>query len=295
MRRQAPTLEKVWTVLDLIKWGSEYFRDKGIDSPRLTIELMLCHVLREQRIRLYTDFERPLSKEELAVLRGMVQRRVRREPLQYILGEADFYGIRFEVTPDVLIPRPETEILVDRAIRFCKGRGKTIGLDIGTGTGCIPVAIAVKVPASWWTALEISPGAAAVARRNAAAAGVGEQVHVVDVDVLREVPPGPFDIVTMNPPYIPAADVATLEDEVRDHEPHSALTDDADGLTFYRRMADVWKDLIAKDGIVMCEIGHGQSQHVRDLFAATGAQVDVIDDLAGIPRIVTVRHPDNVL
>lgn len=291
MRRQTPRLEQVWTVLDLITWGSEYFREKGIDSPRLTIELMLCHVLHEQRIKLYTDFERPLTRDELATLRGLVQRRARHEPLQYVLGVADFYGLRFEVTPDVLIPRPETEILVDRAVRLIKGQGKRLGLDIGTGTGCIPIAIASKVADAWWTALEVSPAAATIARRNAAANGVADRVHVMDTDFLRHVPPGPFDIVTMNPPYIPVAEVATLEAEVRDHEPHRALTDDADGLTFYRRMGEIWKDLIARDGVILCEIGHGQAAAVRELFERSGAVVEVIDDFAGIPRIVTLRHP----
>lgn len=155
MRRHAPDVERIWTVLDLVNWGTEYFERKRVDSPRLTIELMLCDVLGVRRLQLYTDHERPLSKEELSVLRSYVRRRAEHEPLQYILGKADFYGLSFAVDPNVLIPRPETEIIVDRAIRLLREVGGQAQrcLDVGTGSGCIPVSVAFHVPHPFGKAL----------------------------------------------------------------------------------------------------------------------------------------------
>ncbi|MBP6510697.1 MAG: peptide chain release factor N(5)-glutamine methyltransferase [Candidatus Kapabacteria bacterium] len=169
MRRQTPDVERIWTVLDLVNWGTEYFERKGVDSPRLTIELMLCDVLDVRRLQLYTDHERPLTKEELSVLRAYVRRRAEREPLQYILGKADFYGLSFTVDPNVLIPRPETEIIVDRAIRLLREVGGLSPrcLDVGTGSGCILVSIAVHDPTSVWVGIDVDNGALEVARRNA--------------------------------------------------------------------------------------------------------------------------------
>lgn len=290
MPRQVPVIDRVWTVLDLIRWGADYFREKGIDSPRLTIELLLCHVLQLRRVQLYTDFERPLGKVELATLRSMVIRRVEHEPLQYIVGTADFYGRAFIVTPDVLIPRPETELLVDRVVRHGKDRGTLRCLDIGTGSGCIPITCAIQLPASQWLATDVSTAALEVARRNAEHFGVQDRVTFIRHDVLEETVPGRFDIITMNPPYIAKADVATLDAEVRDYEPHGALTDDSDGLSFYRRIASILSEHLHDDGVLFMEIGFGQADDVRRLMTEAGWQVDVIDDLSSIPRIVRVRR-----
>lgn len=290
MPRQVPVIDRVWTVLDLIRWGADYFREKGIDSPRLTIELLLCHVLQLRRVQLYTDFERPLGKDELATLRSMVIRRVEHEPLQYIVGTADFYGRAFIVTPDVLIPRPETELLVDRVVRHGKDRGTLRCLDIGTGSGCIPTTCAIQLPASQWLATDVSTAALEVARRNAEHFGVQARVTFLRHDVLEQTLPGRFDIITMNPPYIAKADVATLDAEVRDYEPHGALTDDSDGLSFYRRIASILSEHLHDDGVLFMEIGFGQADDVRRLMTEGGWQVDVIDDLSSIPRIVRVRR-----
>lgn len=290
MPRQVPVIDRVWTVLDLIRWGADYFREKGIDRPRLTIELLLCHVLQLRRVQLYTDFERPLGKDELATLRSMVIRRVEHEPLQYIVGTADFYGRAFIVTPDVLIPRPETELIVDRVVRHGKDRGSLRCLDIGTGSGCIPITCAIQLPASQWLATDVSTAALEVARRNAEHFGVQDRVTFLRHDVLEQTLPGRFDIITMNPPYIAKADVATLDAEVRDYEPHRALTDDSDGLSFYRRIASILSEHLHDDGVLFMEIGFGQADDVRRLMTEGGWQVDVIDDLSSIPRIVRVRR-----
>lgn len=290
MPRPVPVIDRVWTVLDLIRWGADYFREKGIDSPRLTIELLLCHVLQMRRVQLYTDFERPLGKDELSTLRSMVIRRVEHEPLQYIVGTADFYGYAFDVTPDVLIPRPETELLVDRVVRYAKGQGPLRCLDIGTGSGCIAVSCALQLTDSQWLATDVSAAALDVARRNADRLGVLDRMTLLRHDVLIETLPGRFHVITMNPPYIAKADVMTLDAEVRDHEPHAALTDDSDGLSFYRRMHEILPDLLHEHGVLCMEIGFGQADDVRSLMTGAGWHVDILEDLSSIPRIVRVRR-----
>lgn len=290
MPRQVPVIDRVWTVLDLLRWGADYFREKGIDSPRLTIELLLCHVLQIKRVQLYTDFERPLSKEELATLRSMVIRRVEHEPLQYIIGTADFYGHSYIVNPSVLIPRPETELLVDRVVRFGKGEGALQCVDVGTGSGCIPISCALQLPESQWRAIDVSAEACAVARINAELLGVSDRIRVEQHDFLKEELSGQYDVITMNPPYIGKDDVANLDAEVRDHEPHRALTDDNDGLTFFRRMADVVGKNLRDSGVLFMEMGYGQADPVRTIMENAGWQVDIFEDLALIPRIVRVRR-----
>lgn len=290
MRRTPPALEKLWTVIDIVRWATEYFTQKGVDSPRLTIELMLCSVLDVTRVRLYTDHERPLLKDELAVLRGMVKRRALHEPLQYILGRADFYGFSFVVTPDVLIPRPETEILVERCIRMLSGRGAVRCLDVGTGSGCIAIAVAKHVADAQWTAIDVSAGAVAVAIENTQQLDVADRVAVLQADVHAFVPEEPFDLLVMNPPYIPSAEVPTLETNVRDYEPHAALTDDSDGLSFYRMLAERAHVLVKEDAWMLIELGHGGADEVQQIFHAGGFTIDILNDLENIPRVGIVRR-----
>lgn len=290
MRRTHPELEQIWTVMDIVRWATEYFTQKEVDSPRLTIELMLCAVLDVTRIRLYTDFERPLLKNELAQLRGMIQRRVMNEPLQYILGKADFYGYSFLVSPDVLVPRPETEILVERAIRLLSAHPDARCLDVGTGSGCIAIAIAKHAAESRWTAIDVSAGAAAMAQANAESLDVADRVEVLLEDIRTYVPDVPFDMLVMNPPYIPASEVPVLDANVRDYEPHVALTDDADGLTFYRVIAERAHVLVHDSAWILVEIGFDQVNDVQQIFHAGGFTFDVLNDLENIPRVGIVRR-----
>ncbi len=277
-------LERVWTVLDLIRWGTEYFTSKEVDSPRLTIELLLCDILKISRIKLYSEFDRPVLPEELATLRSYVTRRAHHEPLQYITGTAWFYSLAFNVGPDVLIPRPETEFLIEEAIRFGRGREELHCLDIGTGSGCIPIAIATHLPHSRWTATDVSGKALDVADSNIRRHGLASRIQTKRSDILSEIPEGSFDLITMNPPYIPASEVPTLDPEVRDFEPHRALTDDADGLTFYRRLAEVAPTMLQPQGLLLMELGWASAPDVQELFEAIGA-IRFVDDLQGIPRI----------
>lgn len=290
MHQHKPVIDKVWTIIDLIRWGTTYFSEHQISSPRLTIELMLCSVLNVQRITLYSDHERPLAKDELAILRTYVKRRVHHEPLQYILGKAEFYGYTFHVTPSVLIPRPETELLVEHVINWAKGKGTIECLDIGTGTGCIPISSAKHLPESRWYAVDVADDILEVARGNAIVLEVVSNIRFEKLDVLAQPLTGSYDVITMNPPYIPQPEVPTLQAEVRDYEPHRALTDDGNGYGFYEWMSEQVATLLKPDGILVMEIGFGQQQYVTELFKRKGLSVHIKNDLDGIPRIVAVEN-----
>ena len=280
------------TVLDVIKRSTEYLEAKGVESPRLQIELLLAHVLKVPRLKLYLDFERQLSEGDLETLRAMVKRRGEREPLQYILGTTSFCGIEILVTPAVLIPRPETELLVEQAWKFLASRGDQAAtvLDFGTGSGCIAIAIARKFPACEVHAIDASEEALQVARTNTER--IGAKVHFNRGDAIEDLTsPHNFDLVASNPPYIPDAEVETLQPEVRDYEPRLALGGGREGLDFYRMIASQVRGRLATDGKVMVELGHGQEAAARAIFEGEGWFVEsVIADYAGTPRILIARQ-----
>jgi release factor glutamine methyltransferase len=284
-------MEKVWTILELVNWGKQFFEEKGIDSPRLTIELMLAHVLKMPRIQLYTAFDRPLLASELAILRDMVRRRSKREPLQYITGEAYFYNIVLEVNPSVLIPRPETELLVEMALKnLAQATSTARVLDIGTGSGCIALALAkecadkrINVEIEAW---EVSESALLLARKNAERLGIAN-ISFVKGDILNNAPDGVFDLIVSNPPYISTIEMQELEPEVGQFEPQSALTDNGDGLLFYRRFAELFPSLLTPSGMFAVEMGFGQAREVAEMFQANGCQVQTVNDLANIARVCT--------
>lgn len=281
---------KVWTALELRRWGEGYFAEKQIDSPRLTMELMLCHILRYSRLELYLHYDKPLTKAELSALKAMIARRAKREPLQYILGETEFYGLPFAIDSSALIPRPETEFLVEAALEYLVQATQPLSvLDIGTGSGCIALTIAKKSPESRVVAMDISETALALAAKNQSALGV-ENCELVKRDIFREIiVKKPFDVIVSNPPYISTEGMAELEPELLRHEPHIALTDGGDGLRFYRRFAEVFPSILAPDGMFFIEIGYGQAAEVIDLFA-DAYQCSIKNDLAGIPRILIGRQ-----
>ena len=288
-----PEVPQVWTVRDIIQWGKEFFTNRGVDEARRTIELMVCAVLDVKRIELYTDHDRPLTKDELAVLKSYVQRRIAHEPLQYILGRADFYGHTYHVSPAVLIPRPETELIVERVARMCSAQPDRMFscCDIGTGSGCIPIATILHTRNTTWLGLDVSQDALVVANKNAESLGAAARFSAAHVDILTQVPGGgPWDIVTMNPPYIGTADMDELDAVVKDHEPLQALTDHADGLTFYRRAAEIFDQLVAPSGYLFLEIGFGQQHDVENIFLSRGYLTTAIADLAGIPRLIIVER-----
>ena len=279
-------MEKVWTIIDLITWGKAYFEEKGVDSPRLTMEILIAHVLQKARIQLYTQFDRPLSDTELTTLRAMIKRRAAREPLQYILGETEFYGLPFTVSPAALIPRPETELLTEYVLKRVKQESvsEVSILDIGTGTGCIAISLAKHLPESSIYALDVSDSALELAKSNAERNGV-QNVQFGKINILETIPKRRFSIILSNPPYISTKDMSELEPEVGDHEPRIALTDNDDGMRFYRRFAEIFPGMLEEDGWFAVEMGFGQSEKIKALFAAAGFETSFINDFAGIPRI----------
>jgi release factor glutamine methyltransferase len=283
-----PGLKETWTVLKILQWTAGYLKDKGVDNGRLDAELLLSEVLQLDRVGLYLNYDRPLQAEELAAYRQLVGRRSRREPLQYILGRAEFWSLPFRVGPAVLIPRPDTEVLVEEALRRVRADG-TI-LDVGTGSGAVAIALASELPAARLVGIDVSEVALQVATENARHNGVAERVDLLRID-LACLPAGPFDLIVANPPYIPAAEMAGLMPEVRDHEPVLALAGGDDGLDCYRLLAGQAATRLQPGGWLLVEVGIGQAAVVQEIFAAAKLQEGFCrNDLNGIPRVVGGRR-----
>jgi release factor glutamine methyltransferase len=260
----------------------------------LNTELLLAHVLGLTRMELYLQFDRPLTEEELGNFKALLKRRLTHEPLQYIIGETVFMGVRLAVDRRVLIPRPETEILVEEAISFLKGRGEDARrvLDIGTGSGNIPIAIARFLAGIDVLSVDASAEALELASSNVERHGASG-VRLERWDVMRDgLPPGPFDLILSNPPYVPAADLPGLQVEVRDFEPQMATTDGGDGLSFFAEILQgAGRGLLTRGGAVMLEIGFGQSDAVREIALRSGFRgFECVNDYAGIPRVAICRR-----
>jgi len=240
-----------------------------VDSPRLQAELLLADLLGLPRMKLYLNFERALTPAEADALRERVVRRGRREPLQHITGSASFCGFEIAVNRHALVPRPETELLAELGWSFLStlGAPPSTALDFGTGTGCLAIALAAKCPAATITATDISADALALARENAAKNRVIDRIEVVQGDGLAALPPeSQFDLIISNPPYVPSAEIMTLQPEVRDFDPRVALDGGTDGLDFYRRLAAEAKPFAGPRGKIMLEFGDGQAEAVRRIF-----------------------------
>jgi len=277
-----------WTLLKMVKWGTDYFQNKGIDSPRLTIELLLCKLLNIQRIEIYTNFEKPLIPEELSELKSMIKRRVKREPLQYILGSVNFCGLDIVVNENVLIPRPETEFLVETIKLHYKKDVALEVLEIGTGSGCIAIALAKHFENIKVLAVDVSENALTIAKINAEKAGV-ENIIFNRINILSDVIKSKFDLVVSNPPYISKDDHSQLTPEITNYEPISALTDGGDGLGFYKKYADIYSDIIIPNGRMYLEIGYGQKKEISEIFMNKDLNVDFLNDSMSIPRIAIVK------
>jgi release factor glutamine methyltransferase len=282
------------TVLSLIQKSTAFFTEKGVGEAKLSAEYLLAHVLRQKRLQLYLRFDQPVAEEELSEYRSLVRRRLSHEPLQYIIGSTEFYGMEYAVNPDVLIPRPETEHLIDVVLDLHKSellRPDIRILDIGTGSGAIAVTLAAQLKNATVTATDISEAALEVARRNAAAHEVSGRIDFIANDIFDgqiAADATAFDLIVSNPPYIAEAEIATLQPEVRDFEPRIAATDGADGLRFYYRIAERIAELLVPGGLAVVEIGHGQSEAVRGIFKDAGMRdISVQKDYAGIDRVVS--------
>ena len=285
------------TVLEAIRRSTEFLAKKGVDSPRLQTELLLAHLLKQPRMRLYLEFERVLTPAEVDGIRGLIKRRGQREPLQHIVGSSSFCGLEIAVSRDVLIPRPETELLAERGWTFLNQLSTinpppSTALDFGTGSGCLAIALACKCPAAEVYAVDISSEALALARQNAARHGVAERIRFLQGDGFAAAPEGArFDLIISNPPYIPSGQVASLQPEVRDHDPRRALDGGADGLDYVRRLAAEAPRFLKPLGRLMLEFGDGQAEPLRQAFQEQKWIVEAIEeDYNRQPRIMVARR-----
>lgn len=277
---------ETWTIRRVLDWTRGYLAEKGVENARLETEWLLCAALGFDRVGLYVNFDKPLNADELAAVRGLVARRARREPLQYILGSQEFCGLEFAVTPAVLIPRHDTEVLVAEALRRAP-HAATV-LDIGVGSGCIAVALAKQLPDAQVWGVEQSPAAIALAQKNAERHGV--RVTLFEGSLFEPFRDQRFDLIVSNPPYIPTADLETLQPEVREYEPWAALDGGADGLDFYRIIVPAAPEHLNPGGWLMVELGIGQAEAVLGMFGQTGfIDCFAARDPNGIDRVVGGR------
>jgi release factor glutamine methyltransferase len=280
------------TILEVINRGTDFLTKKGVPSPRLQVESLLAHVLQMPRMKLYLSFERKLTQEQLDAMRPLTQRRASREPLQYIVGTAPFCALELAVNKHVLIPRPETELLAERAWKFLKefGGEPATALDLGTGSGCLAIALATNVPQAAIHASDASAEALALARENATRHKANIQFY--HGDLFAPVPPSlRFSLIVSNPPYIPTARIETLDPEVRDHEPHEALDGGADGQDFYRRIATEAGAFLQPGGRLMLELDEEGAVATAEIFRGQKWIVEPLEsDYNRLPRILIAHQ-----
>lgn len=292
------SLPSVWTLASLLSWCTRYFQDKALESPRLDAELLLAHSLGLRRLDLYLKFDQPLKPQELANFKTLLKRRVAHEPVAYIIGKKEFWSRDFEVTRDVLIPRPDTETLIECVLDPLKRRRgeppcspvNFSGFEIGVGSGIIAVTLLAECPNLHMTALDISEAAIAVAQKNAQRHGVSDRLQLINADFL--IPnselqtPNIFDFIVSNPPYIPSHEIENLPASVKDFEPRMALNGGMDGLDFFRALVSFSQDHLKPDGFLAVEIAENQGESVVEIFRDAGFTTHLKKDHAGLDRVV---------
>jgi release factor glutamine methyltransferase len=282
---------RTWTILEMLRWTAEYLAGKGFDESRLNAELLLSGALGVRRLDLYLQFDRPLTDEEIAEFRGRLLRRARSEPLQYIAGHADFREIRLHVDRRVLIPRPETELLVGEVLTWSRDRSGLSVLDVGTGSGAIALSLAVEGSFDRIVATDLSEDALAVARRNLEEIAPGTPVELLAGGTYQAVRGERFDVIVSNPPYIGEHERDDLDVEVRDWEPSTALFSGSDGLDMIRDLVEGAEEHLRPRGLLALEIGAAQGAAVCRMIRETGhfAEPALIRDLSGRERMVTAE------
>jgi len=277
------------TVLESINLSTQYLNEKGIESPRTNAELLLADILVCKRLELYLSFDRPLSEVELQKYREHIKRRGSFEPLQYITGQVEFFGLELKVNPSVLIPRPETELLVENILNQFPKEKKLIILDIGCGSGNIAIALAVHLPETKIVATDVSAEALKVAEENSERHKVSERIKFVKHNILKnDLNNFPiFDIVVSNPPYVSKESYSSLQKEIKDFEPGIAVTDESDGYSFYRTISEKAYAKLKEDGKLFFEVAQGQSVEVKDIMAKNNFKnIRVIKDYQSIDRVI---------
>ena len=285
-------MSETWTIRRVLTWTSQHFEKRKVDSPRLTAEVLLAFVLKTDRVRLYVDLDRPLSKDELGAFRALIERRMAGEPTQYLTGVREFYNRPFKVDARVLIPRPETELLVEAVLQRLPKDAPSRVLDVCVGSGCIAISIAAERPQATVVATDLSPDACALARENAEALKVADRVSILQGSLFEPVPPDAlFDVVVSNPPYIATAEIDTLSAEVR-REPRMALDGGPDGLMLIRRVVEGARRHLVPGGLLAMEIGETQGAALVEVLRAAGyADARVEKDLERRDRMAFGTQP----
>ena len=282
--------EKIWSVIDIIKWGDTYFKAKGFEKPRYEIEWLLRDLLGLKKIDLYLQFDKSVPKLKIKKLKSWIQRRVNREPLQYITKKSEFYGREFFVNKKVLIPRPETEILIDIALEALKDEQKPYIIDVGSGSGCIGITLAAELANAKILSLDISSDALSIAKKNANFYKL-DNIQFLELDFLKSKINKKANLIISNPPYISKRDFKNLMDDVKYFEPKIALTDFGDGLIFYKRFAEILPEFLRKNGLAIIELSNGNHPDiVFELFTDHGYKnIQIRNDLNGDKRAIIIK------
>tara|TARA_Y100000748_G_scaffold298771_1_gene294581 strand:- start:7685 stop:8560 length:876 start_codon:yes stop_codon:yes gene_type:complete len=282
---------KTWRIIDIINWGEKYLKDRSFDSPRNEIEILLLHLIGCEKIDLYLDFEKVIKPEDLITLRGWIKRRVNREPIQHIIGHSEFYGRRFIVNQDVLIPRPETETVIDISIDALSNKNTPVIIDIGTGSGCIGITLALEIPRSKVFAIDISEAALSIAKKNAAIYNL-KNIEFIKMDFLSKDIKHNVDLLVSNPPYIPQKEISSLMRDVKEYEPMIALTDNSNGLVFYQKISKIIPYVVKKNGVTILEVGRGDHYNkVKEVFSKEGySDIETICDLNKDIRVLMINN-----
>jgi len=291
LQPQNSKTDRIWRLIDILNWGETYFRDKNFDNPRTEIELLLQHLIGCKKIDLYLQFEKIVKPKELITLRSWVKRRINREPIQYITRSSEFYGRKFIVDQNVLIPRPETEILIDVSVEILSKKNSPTIIDIGTGSGCIGITMALEIPSSSIIAIDISDSALSIAKKNADMHSI-RNIEFLRLDILNQDIIHIADMLISNPPYISKEEIPDLMEDVKDFEPMIALTDKSDGLDFYRKFSDIMPHVIKKNGTAILEVGRGShSDRVKEIFCKSGYNnIDIVKDLNKDKRVFIISN-----
>ena len=277
------------TVLESINLSAQYLNEKGIESPRTNAELLLANILGCKRLELYLSFEKPLSEDEVQIYRQHIKRRANFEPLQYITGKVEFFGLELKVNPSVLIPRPETELMVENILNQFPKDKKLIILDIGSGSGNIAIALAVNLPAAKIVSTDVSAEALKVAKENSERHNVSGRIKLVKHNIIiNDLISFPmFDIVVSNPPYVSKQSFSSLQREIKDFEPGIAVTDNSDGYTFFRTISEKASAKLKENGKLFFEVAQGQSEEVKDIMQKNNFKnIGVIKDYQSIDRVI---------
>lgn len=278
---------KQLTVLEAVQLSTGYLEEKGIESPRLNAELLLANILNCKRLDLYLMFERPLSEEEVQTYREYIARRGKFEPLQYILGEVEFYGIKLKVSKDVLVPRQETELLVEETIKLSSDNNVKSIIDIGSGSGNIAISLAKSLNGVKVTSIDMSSSAIKVAEANAEFNVVNDKIEFIVSGIEEYQTNQQFDLIVSNPPYVSERDYSSLQKEILEYEPLESVTDKSDGYKFYKLISERSQDLLKSGGFLLFEMAAGQSEKIKSILERNNfSDIKIVKDYQNIDRVI---------